>query len=46
MRIFSLNSLFEKFKSFGCETYSIDGHSLKEIDEVFQLKIKINLRQL
>ena len=38
--ILNTNSLFEKFKSFGCETYLIDGHSLKEIDEVFSIKNK------
>lgn len=33
--VVNMQSLSEKFISFGCETYNIDGHNFTEIDEVF-----------
>jgi len=33
--IMSLGNLAEKFSSFGCKTYSVNGHSISELESVF-----------
>ena len=38
--VINMNSLSDKFNSFGCETYNIDGHNFSEVDEVFSKTIQ------
>jgi transketolase len=33
--VVNMQSLLDKFTSFGCESYNIDGHNISEIDEIF-----------
>tara|TARA_B100001964_G_scaffold120110_1_gene133491 strand:- start:655 stop:1500 length:846 start_codon:yes stop_codon:yes gene_type:complete len=40
--IMNLGDLKAKLSSFGCETYSVNGHSIKELFEIFSIQNKTN----
>ena len=40
--VVNTNSLDEKFQSFGCDTFNIDGHNIKEIDTTLSNIIQKN----